>query len=87
MKRKTYKVDRRDFLRKATSAALASAIIPGQIVCTSTSGDPDGNHDVKTPNLNPIADPEKLKVQLIKIPVNFGSAMENSPFIFENRRG
>ena len=85
MKMKTYNVDRRDFLRKATSAALASAIIPGELVKGVTNVATNNNNDLSETDLNPLAISEKSKVPLIKIPVNFGSAMENSPFIYDNR--
>ncbi len=37
------------------------------------------------PWLAPAAEAEKLKAPLIKLPVNFGAAMENTPVVFGDR--
>jgi hypothetical protein len=85
MKKKYYNVNRRDFLRKATSTALASSIVPGYIFGAMVYPAPNKNAAVSGLDVNHSGISQKPQAPLIKIPMNFGSVMENSPFIFGNK--
>ena len=85
MKKKNGNVNRRNFFRKATSAAFAFTIIPGHIFSDLTYDVPDSKEELSGLGVNSREVGEKPKVSLIKLPVNFGAAMENTPFIFGDR--